>query len=95
MAQSPYAAAAEDLLRGIAVVFANSDAVAQSPELISFTYADVRCLVCEPFGDNSRYWIGPSSDVDFGMSDLRELQKAFARASSAKARSLLARLFSQ
>lgn len=29
-AQSPYAAAAEDLLRGIAVVFANSDAVAQA-----------------------------------------------------------------
>lgn len=34
---------------------------------VEFSYSGSHCVVTEPFGDNSRYWIGP---IDFEKSNL-------------------------
>lgn len=41
-----------------------------------FDFNDSQCEVWEPFGDNSRYWIGPS---DGATCDIAPLHDAFAR----------------
>lgn len=38
---------------------------------LGFTYAGVPFVVLEPFGDNSRYWIGPENDSN--PSDLEQV----------------------
>jgi len=47
-----------------------------SENRLEFTYRGERCVVHEPFGDNSRYWIGPK---EAGVSDLNisALRNAF------------------
>ena len=42
----------------------------------SFVYRGRPCVVNEPFGDNSRYWIGPT-EKDPPL-DMRLIQEAFA-----------------
>ena len=43
----------------------------------SFVYRGRRCVVNEPYGDNSRYWIGPTeSDPPL---DMRAVHDAFVR----------------
>lgn len=64
----------------------------RSQELITFKLADTSCLVCDPFGDNSRYWIGPLSDSDFGVTDMRAVAEAFDRVPASRARAWLARI---
>jgi hypothetical protein len=43
----------------------------------TFTFRGRKCIVCEPWGDNSRYWIGA---LDEGPPlDLRAVHDAFRR----------------
>jgi hypothetical protein len=44
---------------------------------IKFTYHGINCVVWEPFGDNSRYWIGPANEAGEQAHDLVEIEKAF------------------
>ena len=47
-----------------------------SPEVrIQFNYKGNVFWVWEPFGDNSRYWIGPKSDE--GLDDILEIEEIF------------------
>ena len=41
-----------------------------------FAYRGRSCVVNEPFGDNSRYWIGPTESEP--PLDMRPIQEAFA-----------------
>lgn len=45
-------------------------------ERVSFLLHGEPCVVWEPFGDNSRYWIGPQS-ADSSTADLSKLHQAF------------------
>ena len=42
---------------------------------LRFSYRGVECVVWEPFGDNSRYWIGPEEKTD--AFDIGEIERAF------------------
>ena len=42
---------------------------------VHFRYRDVECIVWEPFGDNSRYWIGPKESVR--PVNLSDVERAF------------------
>lgn len=46
---------------------------------VRFRYSDHEFVVCEPFGDNSRYWIGPAedSDVSPSLEDVRRVFEAY------------------
>ena len=37
---------------------------------VKFKYRGHACIVLEPFGDNSRYWIGPDSEATFDMAQI-------------------------
>ncbi len=45
---------------------------------IEFQYAGVDFMVWEPYGDSSRYWIGPKNDGDRSVG-VEDLESAFAR----------------
>lgn len=45
---------------------------------ITFKYLDRDYIVWEPFGDNSRYWIGPKNSEE-SMADASELENIFER----------------
>jgi hypothetical protein len=45
---------------------------------IIFNYYGEPFLVNEPFGDNSRYWVGPK-DPDTSQHDMTPIQNAFQR----------------
>jgi hypothetical protein len=44
---------------------------------IRFRYHDRECIVCEPYGDNSRWWIGPA-DEGAPHIPVAELERAIA-----------------
>jgi hypothetical protein len=44
---------------------------------VRFNYKGHPCMVWEPYGDNSRYWIGPESDAVFD-EDMAQVEIAFA-----------------
>lgn len=41
-----------------------------------FSFRGVGCVVAEPYGDSSRYWIGPEGDA---LVDLTELEGQFSQ----------------
>jgi len=43
---------------------------------VKFKYLGHRCMVWEPYGDNSRYWIGPENPDSF-MGDMAVIEKTF------------------
>jgi len=45
---------------------------------VKFRYLDQECIVHEPWGDSSRYWIGPE-DSEEEQIDLRPIEEAFQR----------------
>ena len=47
-----------------------------SDDRLVFTYHGERCVVNEPFGDNSRYWIG-LENPDASTLDIRPLHRVF------------------
>lgn len=47
---------------------------------VSFRFSDVGYIVCEPFGDSSRYWIGPKNDSDQSQTvDISPIVNVFRR----------------
>lgn len=42
---------------------------------VRFRYKDQECMVWEPYGDNSRYWIGPENEET--SIDLGEVETVF------------------
>jgi hypothetical protein len=44
-----------------------------------FRYRGHAFLVWEPYGDNSRYWIGPDDDKRRPIVDLRPIEEVFGR----------------
>jgi hypothetical protein len=56
---------------------------------IQFNYRGMNYVVWEPFGDNSRYWIGPADKTSVPAEDAAEIERAFRRYHS----SLLKRFF--
>jgi hypothetical protein len=45
---------------------------------IKFTYRGCACIVWEPYGDNSRYWIGPENTSAF-EGNVAQVERAFAQ----------------
>ena len=56
---------------------------------VSFQYHGVACVVNEPYGDNSRYWIRPQDPATTTI-DMRPINTAFERHRSPIARAWLA-----
>jgi len=48
----------------------------QSQYLVAFAFADREYVVVEPFGDNSRFWIGPK-EPELGEGDVTPIEEAF------------------
>jgi hypothetical protein len=48
----------------------------RSDDRVIFSYHGEKCVVNEPFGDNSRYWIGPMDPVASRL-DINPLHRAF------------------
>ena len=47
---------------------------------VAFKYMDINYIVWEPFGDNSRYWIGPEQEKEqLSDIDIAPLANAFYR----------------
>ncbi len=44
---------------------------------IHFKYKDKDFIVWEPYGDNSRYWIGPEQESDADVTDITTLECIF------------------
>lgn len=44
---------------------------------VKFKYRSHPCIVWEPYGDNSRYWIGPESEDSY-TEDMAPVEKSFA-----------------
>lgn len=44
---------------------------------VRFRYKDQECVVWEPYGDSSRYWVGPENEE--ASIDLREVEAAFTQ----------------
>ncbi len=45
--------------------------------LLSFTFREVSLVVWEPFGDSSRYWVGPEVPEDARADLLEEVERLF------------------
>jgi hypothetical protein len=45
---------------------------------IEFRYLDQDYMVWEPYGDNSRYWIGPKDAVE-DMKDISQIESVFKK----------------
>ena len=43
---------------------------------VTFSFRGCRCMVWEPFGDNSRYWVGADAPED-GVVDVAPIEQAF------------------
>lgn len=43
---------------------------------VEFKYNDIGFVVWEPYGDSSRYWIGPENDKDIGI-DITGIESSF------------------
>jgi hypothetical protein len=44
---------------------------------VEFEYQQTAYIVWEPWGDNSRYWIGPDENVAEHPDDIAELERVF------------------
>lgn len=60
---------------------------------IRFKYRGQSCVVWEPYGDSSRYWVGAEAPDAF-TSNLREVREAFDNYSPPMHRSLIGDLLS-
>ena len=46
---------------------------------LTFRYKGREFQVVEPFGDNSRYWVGPAKDAPAATAETAELNEIFAQ----------------
>lgn len=60
---------------------------------VRFKYRAHLCIVWEPYGDNSRYWIGPENPEAF-TEDLREVERALDDYSPPTHRAMIGNLLS-
>lgn len=60
---------------------------------VRFKYRGHPCIVWEPYGDNSRYWIGPE-DVENFSGDIRSVEQVFSNYSPPAHRAVLGNLLS-
>lgn len=60
---------------------------------VRFKHHGHACLVWEPFGDNSRYWVGPESPDDF-PEDISDVKGNFDRYSPPMYRAMIGGLLS-
>jgi len=44
---------------------------------VRFKFAGVKFIVWEPYGDNSRLWVGPDDDESVSEKELAELRNCF------------------
>lgn len=44
---------------------------------IRFMYEGVKCLVLEPYGDNSDYWVVPDDENDIDKINIKNIQMVF------------------
>lgn len=44
---------------------------------VKFKYFETDFVVFEPFGDSSRYWIGPKSEKDYFLTPIEKMEKVF------------------
>ncbi|WKD51024.1 hypothetical protein [Microbulbifer spongiae] len=52
-------------------------AFSSEENLVSFQFQGEDCVVWEPYGDSSRYWIGPKEPEPY--TDFSDVEKAFER----------------
>jgi hypothetical protein len=60
---------------------------------VAFKYLDRDYIVWEPYGDNSRYWIGPKNTSD-AADDITPLEDAFKRYQPARVRRVIGDILS-
>lgn len=60
---------------------------------VRFRYRSHPCIVWEPYGDNSRYWVGPE-DVEAFAGDLKKIERLFADYSPPMHRAVIGDLLS-
>lgn len=60
---------------------------------VKFKYQGYPCIVWEPYGDNSRYWIGPESTAAF-EGNMVQVETAFANYQPPLHRSIIGDLLS-
>lgn len=67
-----------ELLRGLSGVkkISTRKLFSNSEYRVEFEYNGVDCVVWEPFGDNSRYWIGPRNPENEKI-DIQKVQALF------------------
>jgi hypothetical protein len=56
--------------------------------IIEFQYSGVDFVVWEPYGDSSRYWVGPKDDANRSVS-VENLEAVFARYQPARWRKVV------
>ena len=56
---------------------------------LQFTYKGVTFEVWEPFGDNSRYWVGPAGEEPKRVDAIDDVHSAFVQHEPSALRSLL------
>ena len=61
--------------------------------LVRFKHLGHPCIVWEPYGDNSRYWVGPENPEVF-PEDLREVERVFDDYSPPMHRAMIGNLLS-
>ena len=62
---------------GVSNISVRSPFSKETEELISFTLDSVDFLVWEPYGDSSRYWIGPTDDIAQDPGNVGLVEGAF------------------
>jgi hypothetical protein len=60
---------------------------------VRFKHHGQSCIVWEPYGDNSRYWIGPENAESFS-GDIRDIEQVFSKYSPPVLRAVLGNLLS-
>lgn len=60
---------------------------------VKFKYQGYTCIVWEPYGDNSRYWIGPESTAAF-EGNMDQVEAAFRKYQPPLLRSIIGDLLS-
>jgi hypothetical protein len=58
---------------------------------VHFRYRDAECIVWEPFGDNSRYWVGQKENVQ--PVDLSDVERAFFERQPGRGRRIVGDMF--
>jgi hypothetical protein len=58
-----------------------------SEDKIGFNYRDIKMVINEPYGDNSRYWIGPKDGLNDSVN-IEEIHQAFQKYESKTIRTI-------